>query len=210
MNFAIVACFNPPINTTPTIASTPSPTTTTTIAPTTTTMNYCVEEKGMNQPLTIPTDKVTSDQPFEQTTPSGGDINPTTTTPGLDFPSTKPTINVTLDQPAALTVIYVPTDRPNQPTNVDEFTVTFVYPNGTTSEPFSSTPSSITSTPSETTSTLPTPSGVVPPSSNSPQIDLPPNFEVPEGTKVVITITSTDDNKPPTGVCHPVFFFSLI
>jgi hypothetical protein len=85
---------------------------------------------------------------------------------------------------------------------VDEFTVTFVYPNGTTSEPFPSTPSSITTTPSETTSTLPTPSGVVPPSSNSPQVDLPPNFRVPENTTVVITITSTDDNKPPTGVCH--------
>jgi hypothetical protein len=172
-------------------------------------MNYCVEEKGMNQPLTIPSDKVTSDQPFEQTTPTNGDINPTTTTPGLDFPSIKPTINVTLDQPAALTVIYIPTDRPNQPTNVDAFNVTFVYPNGTTSGPFESeTPSTTgtttpsTGTPSETTSTLPTPSGVVPPSSNSPQVDLPSNFEVPEGTKVVITITSTDDNKPPTGVCH--------
>jgi hypothetical protein len=158
-------------------------------------MNYCVEEKGMNQPLTIPTDKVTSDQPFEETTPSGGDINPTTTTPGLDFPSIKPTINVTLDQPAALTVIYVPTDRPNQPTNVDEFTVTFVYPNGTTSATFPSKP------PSTTETTTPS-SEVVPPSASSPQVDLPPNFRVPENTTVVITITSTDDNKPPTGVCE--------
>jgi hypothetical protein len=174
-------------------------------------MNYCVEEKGMNQPLTIPSDKVTSDQPFEQTTPTNGDINPTTTTPGLDFPSIKPTINVTLDQPAALTVIYVPTDRPNQPTNVDQFTVTFVYPNGTTSEPFTSKPPSTTGTttpPTPSGATTPTtPSGVVPPSANSPQVDLPPNFEVPEGTKVVITITSTDDNKPPTGVCHLFFSF---
>jgi hypothetical protein len=166
-------------------------------------MNYCVEEKGMNQPLTIPSDKVTSDQLFDQTTPTNGDINPTTTTPGLDFPSTKPTINVTLDQPAALTVIYVPTDRPNQPTNVDEFTVTFVYPNGTTSGSFTSKPPSTTGT--TTTPSPPTKSGVVPPSSNSPQVDLPPNFEVPEGTKVVITITSTDDNKPPTGVCTIYF-----
>jgi hypothetical protein len=166
-------------------------------------MNYCVEEKGMNQPLTIPSDKVTSDQPFEQTTPTNGDINPTTTTPGLDFPSIKPTINVTLDQPAALTVIYVPTDRPNQPTNVDEFTVTFVYPNGTTSEPFLSKPLSTTG--ATTTPSPQTPNGVVPPSASSPQVDLPPNFEVPEDTKLVITITSTDDNKPPTGVCSSLF-----
>ena len=98
-------------------------------------MNYCTEEKGMNQPLTIQPNQVTSNQPFNQTTPPG-DINPTTTTPGLNFPSTNPLINITLDQPAALTVIYVPTDRPNQPTNVKQFVVVFVYPNGTTSEAF--------------------------------------------------------------------------
>jgi hypothetical protein len=178
-------------------------------------MNYCVEENGMNQPLTIQPNQVTSNQPYNQTTPATGDINPTTTTLGLNFPSTGSVINITLDQPAALTVIYVPTDRPNLPTNVEQFVVVFVYPNGTTSQPFTSqTPSTTgTTTPStgvslETTTTLPTPSGVVPPSAVSPQVDLPPNFQVPENTTVIINITSTQQNAPPTGVCHP--FFSLI
>ncbi len=134
----------------------------------------------MSQPLTIASDKVTSDQPFDQATPPNGNINPTSTTPGLNFPSTNPTINVTVDQPAALTVINIPTDRPNQPTNVDEFTVTFVYPNGTTSEPF----------PSETPLT-----GV------SPQVDLPANFEVPDDTVIMISDINTKDGLSPKGVC---------
>jgi hypothetical protein len=171
-------------------------------------MNYCVEENGMNQPLTIQPNQVTSNQPFDQTTPSTGDINPTTTTPGLNFPSTNPLINITLDQPAALTVIYVPTDRPNQPTNVEQFVVTFVYPNGTTQSFASQTPSISgttppTGVPSQTTTTSPTPSGVVPPSAVSPQVDLPPNFQVPENTIVIINIISTGNNAPPTGVCEP-------
>jgi hypothetical protein len=164
----------------------------------------------MNQPLTIQPNQVTSNQPFDQTTPTTGNINPTSTTPGLNFPSTNPLINITLDQPAALTFVYVPTDRPNQPTNVQQFVVTFVYPNGTTSLPFpSQTPfesGTIITTPptgisSTTTTTLPTPSGVVPPSAESPQVDLPPNFLVPENTIVIINITSTEGNAPPTGVC---------
>jgi hypothetical protein len=170
----------------------------------------------MNQPLTIQPNQVTSNQPYNQTTPTTGDINPTTSTPGLNFPSTNALINITLDQPAALTVIYVPTDRPNQPTNVEQFVVVFVYPNGTTSQPFTSqTPStSGTTTPStgvslETTTTLPTPSGVVPPSAVSPQVDLPPNFQVPENTVVIINITSTQQNAPPTGVCIVYLDFSF-
>ena len=172
-------------------------------------MNYCTEEKGMNQPLSIQPNQVTSNQPYDQTTPSTGDINPTTSTPGLDFPSPNPLINITLDQPAALTVIYVPTDRPKQPTNVEQFVVVFVYPNGTTSRPYpSQTPStsgttttSSTGAPSQTTTTAPTPSGVVAPSADSPQVDLPPNFRVPANTIVIINITSTVYNAPPTGVC---------
>jgi hypothetical protein len=213
LNFAIVACFYPPsmptTTGTPPSTGTPSSTTTTTLPPTTTTMNYCVEENGMNQPLTIQPNQVTSNQPFDQTTPSTGDINPTTSTPGLDFPSTNPTINITLDQPAALTVIYVPTDRPNQPTNVEQFVVTFVYPNGTTSQPFSSqkpsTSGTTTTTPStgavsQITTTLPTPSGIVPPSDVSPQVDLPANFQVPNGTVLMITIIWTQNSESPRGV----------
>jgi hypothetical protein len=219
LKFTIVACFYPP--SIPTTAGTPLTTgtplaTTSTLAPTTTTMNYCAEENGMNQPLTIQPNQFTSNQPFDQTTPTTGDINPTSITPGLNFPSTNPLINITLDQPAALTVIYVPTDRPNQSTNVEQFVVVFVYPNGTTSQPFTSqTPSTTgTTTPStgvslETTTTLQTPSGVVPPSVVSPQVDLPPNFQVPENTIVIINITSTQQNAPPTGVCIVYLHFSV-
>jgi hypothetical protein len=109
-----------------------------------------------------------------------------------------------------LTLIYVPVDRPNQPSNVNEFTVVFIYPNGTTSPSFNSivpsqgattttTPSS--GAPSQTTTT-PSPTGVVPASPQSSQIDLPPNFQVPRGTVIAITITSTDDQSPPRDVCR--------
>jgi hypothetical protein len=180
-------------------------------------MNYCTEELGMNQPLTIQPSQVTSNPPSDQTTPSG-DINPTTTTtPGLNFSSPNPQINITLDQPASLTVIYLPVDRPNQPTNVDQFTVVFVYPNGTTSQEFTSeipsagsttttTPS--TGAPSETTTT-PSPGGIVPPSDVSPQVDLPPNFQVPNGTIVIINITSTIDSLNPTGVSVSFLFYTI-
>jgi hypothetical protein len=170
-------------------------------------MNYCVEENGMNQPLTIQPNQVTSNQPYNQQT---GDINPTTSTLGLNFPSTGPLINITLVQSATLTLIYVPTDRPNQPTNVEQFALAFVYPNGTISDQFTSqTPSptgtitttSSTGVPSGTTTTTPTtPSGVVPPSDVSPQIDLPPNFQVPNGTVLMIMITSTQNFDSPRGV----------
>jgi len=178
-------------------------------------MSYCIQENGMNQPLTIQPDQVTSYPPYDQTTPQG-DINPTSTTPGLNFSSPNPQINITLNQPASLTVIYIPTDRPNQPTNVDQFVVVFVYPNGTTSPSFTSqipstgrtattTPSPSTGVPSQT-STTPIPSGIIVPSDVSPQVDLPPNFQVPNGTIVVINITSTTHDSPPIGVCF-VFLF---
>jgi hypothetical protein len=44
-------------------------------------MNFCVEENGMNQPLTITSNQVQFDSPPTQST----DINPTPTTPGLTF-----------------------------------------------------------------------------------------------------------------------------
>jgi hypothetical protein len=87
----------------------------------------------------------------------------------------------------------------------------FVYPNGSTSpELTSSSPSTsgtttTTATPSTEapfeTTTTPSPSGVVLPSDSSPQVDLPPNFYLPNGTIVVINITSTTDDLPATGVC---------
>ncbi len=177
-------------------------------------MNYCTEENGMNQPLTIQPNQVASNTPYEETTPSG-DINPTTSMPGLNFLSTIPLINITLDQPASLTLIYLPVDRPNQPTNVNEFAVVFAYPNGTISDEFTSqipstsgttptTPS--TGAPSETTTT-PSISGVVPPSDLSPQVNLPSNFQVPSGTVLMIMITSTTDLASPRGVSKHFFFF---
>jgi hypothetical protein len=192
-------------------------TTATTLPPTTTTMNFCVEEKGMNQPLTITPDQVQSNPSPTPTTPPG-DINPTSGTPGLNYPSPNPQINVTLNQPTTLTVVYLPVDKPNQPSNVQTFQVVFVYPNGTTSQPFTSIiPSTSTTTTTTTlspsagapsaTSTTPSPTAIVPPSGVSPQVDLPPNFQVPSNTTVVITITSTTNGSNPTGVC--LSFFSL-
>ena len=221
LKFAIVACFYPPIVTEGpvsgfvTITTTPAgittstgivPITTTGLPPTTTTMNYCTEEKGMNQPLHIIPNQVTSIPQPEQTTPPG-DINPTSTTPGLNYPSPNPQISVLLDQPATLTIVYIPTDRPNQPSNVDKFDVVFVYPNGSTSETFKSEiplEGQTTTTPPSgipSGATTPSPSEVVPPSGVSPQVDLPSNFRVPEGTTIIFRIISTNDNSNPTGVC---------
>jgi hypothetical protein len=118
-------------------------------------------------------------------------------------------INITLVQPATLTLVYLPTDRPNQPTNVEQFALVFAYPNGTISDQFTSqTPSTSGTTPSSgvpsgtttTTTTPTTPSGVVPPSDVSPQVDLPPNFQVPNGTVLMIVITSTQNSANPSGV----------
>jgi hypothetical protein len=204
--------------TTTTTATTPQ--TTTTFPPTTTTMNYCTQQTGMNQPLTITPNQVTSNPPPQSTTPLSG-INPTSTTPGVDFPTPNPQINVTLNQPATLTVVYLPVDRPNQPSNVQQFQVVFVYPNGTTSTPFTSTTASIPSTTSTSTSTT-TPSGqtpsfifttsgtttIVPPSNVSPQVDLPPNFQVPTDTIIVITITSTINGTNPSGVRGSFFYLA--
>ena len=216
----MIACVQ--VTTTTTGTSTPSTTgttsqTTTTLPPTTTTMNYCTQQNGMNQPLTITPDQVTSNPPPQSTTPLSG-INPTSTTPGLDFPTPNPQINVTLNQPATLTVVYLPNDRPNQPSNVQQFQVVFVYPNGTTSTPFTSTTASIPSTTTSTSTSTTTPSTIfttlgtttiVPPSDVSPQVNLPSNFNVPEDTTIVITITSTIGNSNATGVCRPVFFTFL-
>ena len=218
---AIVACFYAPTTTTllaqttgttagsPTevVAGTQGSTTTTSLPPTTTTMNYCVEEKGMNQPLTIQPEQVQSNPSPDQTTP--GDINPTGTTPGLDFPTLYPQINVTLDQPAKLTVVYVPVDRPGQPSNVKTFTVVFIYPDGSTSSSFDSkipSPGATTTTTpssgaSSETTTTPSTTGVFAPSTVSPQVDLTKNFQVPKGTVVSITITSTSDLLNPQNVC---------
>jgi hypothetical protein len=214
----MVGCFYPPTPTqqttttagiaTSTAAAT-TPLTTTTLQPTTTTMNYCTQEQGMNQPLTIDSKQVTYKQPPVDTT-SPRDINPTLTNPGLTYATEpSPTINVTLDQPATLTLIYVPIDRPNQPSNVNQFNVAFVFPNNTTPIQFTSsvagtvetttttTPSGLPSSTSTTPGTTP---GVQPPSSVSPTVDLPANFQVPEGTVIIITVLSTINYAPPTGV----------
>ena len=149
----------------------------------------------MSQPLTIQPNQVTSNQLYNQTTPSTGDINPTTSTLGLNFPSTSPLINITLVQPAILTLIYLPTDRPNQQTNVQQFTLVIVYPDGSPSKTFISQtlPTSETTTPT-------TPSGLVPPSNASPQVVLQPNLQVPNGTVLMIMITSTEKADSPRGV----------
>jgi hypothetical protein len=177
-------------------------------------MDFCIEENGMSQPLTITSNQVQFDSPPTQST----GINPTPTTPGLTFTTPKPQINVTLDQSTILTVIYLPVDRPNNPSNVQDFAVVFVYPNGTTSTSYTSTTPSTsspttttTSTPSagtpQPTSTTPSPAAIVPLSDVSPRVDLPPNFKVPETTTVVILITSTTNGENPTGVRQHFFTF---
>lgn len=158
----------------------------------------------MNQPLYIDSKQVKSSPPPEPTTE--GSLNPTSTTPGLSYSSPNPTINITLDQPTTLTLIYLPVDRPNEPSNVKEFTVVFYYPDGTTSKDYPSetpllagTTTTSAGLPTETTTT-PSTNVIYPPSSMSPRVDLPPNFNVPEKTIVSITITSTTDESNPTGV----------
>jgi hypothetical protein len=175
-------------------------------------MNYCVQEQGMNAPMTIAPSQVAYNPSPDVTTPPG-DINPTVSTPSLQYSTTmNPTINVTLNQPATLTVIYMPTDKPNQPSNVNEFTVTFVFPNGTilplqrstiVGSVETTTPSGLVSQTTTTTAagtTTPGVPAVQPPSAGSPQVDLPPNFQVPDNTVIIITITSTTNHQYPTGV----------
>jgi hypothetical protein len=157
----------------------------------------------MNQPLTINENQVKSYPTPDQTEPPG-DINPTLTTPGLSYSSMNPQINITLDQQATLTLIYVPVDRPNHPSNVETIIVTVVFPNGTISQPFTSEiPSQTkTTTPSGVTSETTTPSTTIvfPPSLNSPRVNLPSNFDLPPGTILAITISSTKDNNFPVEV----------
>lgn len=160
----------------------------------------------MNQPLDIKPEQVATNPTPNNPSPSG-DINPTTSTPGFNFPSDKPEITITLDEPATLTAIYIPTDRPNEPSNVEAFTVKIVFPNGT-SETFTSVTPSAT-TPTETTTTPASSSnGLVPLAAGSPQVQLPPNYEVPKDAKVIIEITKTKDNSPATGVC--IFSFCML
>ena len=168
----------------------------------------------MNQPLTIQPGQVSFDSPSNQS-PSSTDINPTSTTTGFTFTTTpNPRINVTLDQPTTLTVIYLPNDRPNQPSNVKDFGVVFIYPDGSKSQPFTSTTvstsSAITSTTTPSAGTTPGTTTVVPPSDVSPRVDLPTNFDVPAKTTMIIMITSTTDGLYPTGVCFNLFTFILI
>jgi len=182
----------------------PTSATTTTLPPTTTTMNYCTQQNGMNQPLTIQPSQVIFDSPSNQS-PSSTDINPTSTTPGFTFTTPNPRINVTLDQPTTVTVIYLPNDRPNQPSNVKDFAVVFIYPDGSTSQPFTSTTVSASTAETSTTTplagTTPGTTTVVPPSDVSPRVDLPRNFDVPAKTTVMIIITSTTNGLNPIGVC---------
>ena len=158
-------------------------------------MSYCEQTNGMNQLLTIQPNQVTFN-PQNTNSPSGS-INPTPSTPGLDFPSKNPQIQVTLTQPTILTLVYVPTNRNNLPTTVEEFKVILALPNGTTLGPYpSQTPS--TSAPSQTTTSS---SNVVSPSAGSPQVPIPVNSELPQGTIVIIDVTKTKQDSLATGVC---------
>ena len=202
----------PSLTGTPSSTGTTSSPSTTPIPPTTNAMNYCTEQIGMNQPLNIqPSDIVSTNPPLDQTQLSTSDINPTSDKPGFTFDTINPIINIKLPQDATLTNIYVPIDKPS---NVEQFTVTFFYPNGTDSPTFTSQiPSAGQTTPSGLplqTTTTPSSIGRFVPSDMSPQIvDLPSNFQVPKDTIVEITITRTTDNNQlfPTNVCIIVLHF---
>jgi len=153
----------------------------------------------MNQPLAIQPNQVTTNPPRDNPS-SPADINPTTTTPGYDFSSPTPRIEIKLDEPETITAFYIPTNRVDLPTTVEEFTVTIIFPDGETFGPFpSETPSP--SSPSETTTTTPAPGNVVGPSPGSPQVTLPANFNVPKDTVVIIDVTDTKNDLDATGVC---------
>ena len=178
-------------------------------------MNYCVEENGMNQPLTIQPNQISFDSQPQQPTQST-DVNPTSTTPGFTFTTPTPRINVTLNQPTTLTLIYLPNDRPNNPSNVKTFTVQFVYPNGTISQPFTSTSASSDATTTTTTRHHQEDKQL----QHQVQVELfhhqmhhlelifPSNFDVPAQTIITMMITLiTDTTNDATGVCSFICFY---
>lgn len=166
-------------------------------------MNYCVEQKGMNQPLTIEPDQVKINPEPKSST---GDINPKADTPGLSFDTMNPSFEITVKEPATFTVIYLPNDRPNRPSNINQFVVVISFPDGRPSEEFTSnTPTSAltTTTPSSgaaSETTTPSSNAVVPPSSSSPQVNLPVNYRIPVGAVITITVISTTNQAFPQEV----------
>jgi hypothetical protein len=187
-----------------------TPGTTTSLPPTTTTTKYCVAEGGMNQPLNIPTSKVTSD---DSTVNQPIDINPNSTNPGVTFSNSQPSLTFPLDKSQEFTVLYLPNDRPNQPSNIQSFNVTVYTPNTDQPQTFQSTKPSASSTTTSTpstgaTSTTPsTTTAVVPLTPASPRVEFLPGTTFPAGSTIIITITGTTDGTNPKAVCHN--FFSL-
>jgi hypothetical protein len=192
-----------------TVAAGTTPGTTTSLAPTTTPVNYCPLNTGMSQPLTFTPGQVTSDQTLPSPSTLSNDIAPTPDTTGVTFPHTNPTINVTFSQPANVPLVYLPNNPTGEtPNNVNQFTVTILYPNGTVYyQKVSVIPSSsgtTTTTPSTSaiSTTTPTTSAVVLPTDTMPQVPIPPNYPILPGMIMQINIPSTSDNQPPRDVCH--------
>lgn len=218
VKFKVIACFYPPTTIAPTTFMTTTAalfestteltstqlltSTTTTLPPTTAAMNYCAEGRGMNEPLNIRPDQVVTSSSV-----SPADINPTSSTPGLNFTTMNPKVNVTLDQPATITLLFIPTNIRELPTNVEEFEVLFLYPNGTLSTSYISTIGTVPSTttvssgqPLETTTATSSSSPSYTPSPSSPRVELPVNFQVPPGTIIIITIVQTNNQQNPVNV----------
>ena len=183
-------------------------------------MNYCALQGGMNQPLPIEAGQVKyNPQPSPPSSPSSPPTSINPKTPGVNFPTLNPQINITIVKETTLTVVYIPTDRPNQRTNVKQFVIVFVYPNGTKSDDIPSTSPSTSATTTTTTApsagapsattTTPSTGAIVPPSDKSPQVDLLPNFRVPAGTTIVIRIMLTTDGLNPTGVSRHFIEFDF-
>jgi hypothetical protein len=181
-----------------------TPGTTTSLAPTTTPTDYCAEQGKMDQLYPITPGQVTSQPNPNPNTPIAN-INPNSPTPGgVDYSTPNPTITVTITDSTTLTKVFIPNDQPTS--NVKQFNYTIYSPegvpvyNGTSTIPSTSASTTTTTTPSTTT-------GVVRPTPNSPQSDLPTGTTLQPGSTLVMTILSTTNQQNPTGVGH--HFYTL-
>jgi hypothetical protein len=139
----------------------------------------------MNQFLPIEVGQVATSSPANNTIIQP-DIYPTESTTGRSFESSTPQINVTLTQQANVTAVKIVTDRPGFPGNILSFILQILYENGSMSEIFYS-------------------KYVF---GESPFIDFLPMLPLPKGAKLIISVTSTTNNLPATGV-RIIFIFLI-
>ncbi|CAF1632058.1 unnamed protein product, partial [Adineta ricciae] len=145
-----------------------------------TTKKQCAEMEAIDEPTSKKITVFPDDIPQNQKT----DFQPTSNT-GVSFPSNdkKPTITVNFDKPAEVQSVTIPRDK-TQGANVEQFEVTFYYPNGSKVNP---TPIQSTDSPKDERSKPAT-------------VD---SSKIPADTpvsKVEITVVKTTDDESPKGV----------